>query len=379
MQDNLMLSENKEYDIDDLLNIDSISPNTLKILKNQVYGQKSKKEKLEDKISSFEKSVNKAKDDNKLRNDYTILGLCFLVLGRIDDALDAFSNVKSKKNVSFFIGKCYQELGKYKEALEYFEQSQNKDVKDNDYCVQIEIASTKRKCGDAKGAKQIIKSILKDNSEDADLHYQLGHCLDDLGENSKAFECYERAVELDPNHAQSLFRMAYNYDLNQMENKAIELYEKCNDLPIKYVNSFLNLGILYDDKGEHEEAIACFNTVLKSDPNNLRAQMFLKDVKMSLNMYYDDSNTKKENKTEDVMSMPISEFELSVRSRNCLEKMSINTLGDLTRVNEMDLLSYKNFGETSLYEIRNVLKQKGLRLGQTLEESPDNKVVIKND
>ena len=371
-----MLSENKEYDIDDLLNIDSISPNTLTMLKDQVYGQKSKKGKLEEKVLSIEKSLGKVKDGTKLSDNYTRFGICLLVLGKIDKALEAFSNVKSKKSVSFFIGKCYQELGKYKEALEYFEQSQNKNT---GYCIQVEIAATKRKNGDAKGAKQIIKAILKDNSEDAELHYQLGHCLDDLCESEKAFECYERAVEIDPNHAKSLFRMAYNYDLNQMENKAIELYKRCNQLPIKYANSFLNLGILYDDKGEHEEAIACFNTVLKSDPNNLRAQMFLKDTKMSLNMYYDDSDTKKQNKTEDVMNMPISEFELSVRSRNCLEKMSINTLGDLTRVNEMDLLSYKNFGETSLYEIRNILKQKGLRLGQTLEKTSDNKVALKKD
>ena len=74
----------------------------------------------------------------------------------------------------------------------------------------------------------------------------------------------------------------------------------------------------------------------------------------------------------DVLNVPISDFELSVRSRNCLEKMFINTLGDLTRVSEHDLLSYKNFGETSLYEIRNILKQKGLRLGQALEKGQGN-------
>ena len=36
--------------------------------------------------------------------------------------------------------------------------------------------------------------------------------------------------------------------------------------------------------------------------------------------------------------MPVTDFELSVRARNCLKKMNIRTLGDLTRVTEQQLL-----------------------------------------
>jgi DNA-directed RNA polymerase subunit alpha len=48
--------------------------------------------------------------------------------------------------------------------------------------------------------------------------------------------------------------------------------------------------------------------------------------------------------------------------------MNIKTLGDLLRVTETELLAYKNFGETSLQEIKTILTSKGLRLGQMLEE-----------
>jgi DNA-directed RNA polymerase subunit alpha len=47
--------------------------------------------------------------------------------------------------------------------------------------------------------------------------------------------------------------------------------------------------------------------------------------------------------------------------------MQIRTLGDLLKISEAELLSYKNFGETSLVEIKNMLAMKGLRLGQGLE------------
>jgi DNA-directed RNA polymerase subunit alpha len=67
------------------------------------------------------------------------------------------------------------------------------------------------------------------------------------------------------------------------------------------------------------------------------------------------------------MEVPITDFELSVRSRNCLKRMNIRTLGDLTRVTEQQLLSSKNFGETSLEEIRAIMNAKSLRVGQSLE------------
>jgi len=83
-------------------------------------------------------------------------------------------------------------------------------------------------------------------------------------------------------------------------------------------------------------------------------------------MYYDEDSRGLDRKSI-VLEIPITDFELSVRSRNCLKKMSLRTLGDLLKTTEQELLSYKNFGETSLSEIKALLAQKGLRLGQSLE------------
>ena len=69
-----------------------------------------------------------------------------------------------------------------------------------------------------------------------------------------------------------------------------------------------------------------------------------------------------------LLETPISEFELSVRARNCLKKMNVQTLGDLLKLSENELLSYKNFGETSLQEINVLLHKRGLNLGQKPED-----------
>ena len=53
-----------------------------------------------------------------------------------------------------------------------------------------------------------------------------------------------------------------------------------------------------------------------------------------------------------------------------LNTIGIFTLGDLCRFTEQELLGSKNFGETSLVEIKDMLQAKGLSLGQTAGEAP---------
>lgn len=60
-------------------------------------------------------------------------------------------------------------------------------------------------------------------------------------------------------------------------------------------------------------------------------------------------------------SMKIDELELSVRALNCLKRGKIETVGDLLRRNEKDLLKIKNFGEKSLVEVREKLDKFGLK------------------
>ena len=98
-------------------------------------------------------------------------------------------------------------------------------------------------------------------------------------------------------------------------------------------------------------------------PDHKRAALFFKDTESSHEQFYDEDAQKKRDRLGQVLSIPVTDFELSVRSRNCLQKMGIMTLGDLCKCTEQDLLASKNFGETSLTEIKEMLATKGLRLG----------------
>jgi DNA-directed RNA polymerase subunit alpha len=63
------------------------------------------------------------------------------------------------------------------------------------------------------------------------------------------------------------------------------------------------------------------------------------------------------------LNMSLAELELSVRATNCLESENINTVRDLVQRSEDQLLEVRNFGETTLTEVREKLADIGLRLG----------------
>ena len=74
--------------------------------------------------------------------------------------------------------------------------------------------------------------------------------------------------------------------------------------------------------------------------------------------------------TESKLTMNLAELNLSVRATNCLESENINTVRDLVIRSEDQLLDVRNFGETTLTEVRDKLSDIGLRLGMRLPPPP---------
>jgi len=66
---------------------------------------------------------------------------------------------------------------------------------------------------------------------------------------------------------------------------------------------------------------------------------------------------------ETKLNMPLAELNLSVRASNCLESENIMTVRDLVTRTEDQLLEVRNFGETTLAEVQQKLRDLGLHLG----------------
>jgi DNA-directed RNA polymerase subunit alpha len=78
---------------------------------------------------------------------------------------------------------------------------------------------------------------------------------------------------------------------------------------------------------------------------------------------------------QDLFAKPIEDLaELSVRSRNSLQKENIQTLGDLVQKSEEEMLAIENFGKKSLKEIEDFLEEPALRSGMTREDGDDGRL-----
>jgi DNA-directed RNA polymerase subunit alpha len=71
-----------------------------------------------------------------------------------------------------------------------------------------------------------------------------------------------------------------------------------------------------------------------------------------------------------ILGRTIDELDLSVRSANCLKNANIQSLRDLVRRSEKEMLETKNFGRKSLEEVRELLSSMGLRLGMDVPAQP---------
>ena len=78
---------------------------------------------------------------------------------------------------------------------------------------------------------------------------------------------------------------------------------------------------------------------------------------------------------QDLLNQRIEDLaELSVRSRNSLQKENISTLGDLIQRSESEMLEIENFGKKSLQEIKEFLQEHDLRFEMKVLQGDDGRL-----
>lgn len=300
------------------------------------------------------------------------LGVCQFLLGRYAPAVETLQNADGGALALFYQGKSQSSLNKHAEAVECFEKAKTAGY-DADRC-GLSIAQEKRQLRDIEGAMNILDNMFGPIEQTAEYLYQRAATIATTGNNpEEVVKLYERAVELDEKHPGALFGLGLENDRRGNDDKAIELYQRAAAVFPTNLGALLNLGVLYEDHEQYDRAVHCYDRILESFPTDQRAILYRRDAQASQGGgdRWDVSIERDKQKMASVMAIPIAQFELSVRSRNCLQKMGISQLGDLTKITENELLMSKNFGETSLLEIREMMSNKGLMIGQFAHETEE--------
>jgi DNA-directed RNA polymerase subunit alpha len=296
------------------------------------------------------------------------LGVAYYLLGRYRLATDALSHADSAHGMAqYFLGKAQFAQENYQQAIQAYAAAAKAGFS-GDLC-SLAKAEAQRYSGDAKGSLQTLDNLSGAVEQTAEYLYQRGSTVAALGGNpTEVVALFERAQSVDPRHPGALFGLASENDRRGNDEVALRMYEQATSRLPAHVGALLNLGILYEDRSQFENARRCYQRILDVYPNHPRARLYFKDAQASSDMYYDEDAQRKRDRLSQILSVPVTDFELSVRSRNCLQKMGIMTLGDLSMTTEQELLASKNFGETSLVEIKEMMHSKGLELGQFSNE-----------
>jgi DNA-directed RNA polymerase subunit alpha len=295
------------------------------------------------------------------------LGVCYYMMGRNERGVETLKNADGGALAYFYLGKAYFSLNRFNEAIDSYEAARSAGY-DADQCT-LGIAEALRCKGQSREALKMLDNMFGAIEQTSEYLYQRAATVASVGGNpQEVIALYERAVQTGDNHPGALFGLALENDRRGNDEEALDLYKRAVATFPTHVGALLNLGILYEDRQQYERSKQCYQRILDAFPTHERARLFLKDASASGDMYVDEEAQKRQDRLAQVLNIPVTDFELSVRSRNCLQKMGVRTLGDLTRTTEQELLASKNFGETSLVEIRDMLQQKGLALGQFAHE-----------
>ncbi len=325
--------------------------------------------KLYEHVNSSEAKrikFSQAAQDAAQQGNYLAAGIAFSILGMDSKAVENLNKADDCIEKFQYIGWSLRKIGDFDQAYEYAQKAAKKSDTLENNLEKVAILRDAKKFQEAQKELDNHKSL---ENVSAAYHYEKARLLETTGDYQQAIENYEEAIELDPDHSRALFHLAIACDLRGNEEAAIDYYKQLIAKKPVNVAALLNLAVLYEEREDYHNAVSCVNTVLKFHPNHERAILFKKDIANSMTMVYDEEKEKRIGKHNKILEIPISDFELSVRSRNCLRKMNIHTLADLARISESELLSYKNFGETSLKEIRAIMESKGLKLGSTTEDN----------
>lgn len=293
------------------------------------------------------------------------LGVCYYLLGRYERAIQTLKSADGGAMAQFYLARSYFALERYDEALEALAAARTAGYDPDE--VALREAEAYRYAGNPEKALQILDDLSGPVEQTAEYLYQRGATVAALGGNpQEVIALYERAIAVDEGHPGALFGLALENDRYGNDRDALLYYQRAVSRFPAHVGALINLGLLYEDLDQYDKAVACYQRVLDVYPAHPRARLYLKDAEASGDMFVDEEERRRHDRMAQLLATPVTDFELSVRSRNCLEEMGIRTLGDLMQTTEQELLSRKNFGETSLEEIRDMLASKGLKLGQQI-------------
>lgn len=319
---------------------------------------------------AFESRLKDYAEDGMNAEKHLRVGLGLVALAKYSEALEHLAKAAENPARYFYAADALTALGRTEQARAALAEAAKLGA-DALVC-DMRIVELLIRDNDLPAAHKLIKKNEGRGADRGEWYYGQALIAEAELRREEAYELYHKALKLSPDDPRVLFRAAYLFDLVGSDDMALELYTNLTRRPRVRVNALINMAVVHEDRGDYEEAADCLRRVLQPFPNHTRARLFLKDVESGIELIAEEGREARVDPRTRMLNTSIADFELSVRARNCLKKMNIRTLGEMMKLGEPEMLAYKNFGETSMNEIKALLARKGLRLGMPPEEMDAN-------
>ncbi len=221
--------------------------------------------------------------------DLYISGKTHYEKGEMKDALACFEEL-FKKSSGFadarnFAGLIYHDRGEHDKAIECFETAIK--LNPNYTEVSLNLAVTLMECGQYDKAKEVEVSAKREKEtidpfvkgKIANKHAELGDIYSSISFYESAIDEYNKALNLRPEFVDVRTKLANIYRDKGDTHNAIRQFTEAKESNPNFLHAPLNLGILYYTEGKIDLARKEWDIVIKKDPENKLAGMYLSLIK----------------------------------------------------------------------------------------------------
>jgi superkiller protein 3 len=120
----------------------------------------------------------------------------------------------------------------------------------------------------------------------AETYHNMGDAYDNLNNYDEAIRCYKKAIDIDPNYAMAYSNMGSAYNNLKYYNEAIRCYKKAIDIEPSDMR-YRNMGLVYGNLKDYKEAIRCYKKAIDIDPNFAEAYIEMGAAYLRLDDYHE--------------------------------------------------------------------------------------------
>lgn len=195
-------------------------------------------------------------------------------LHRYDDALKCLTSI-GPDHAAYFeamtvTASCRSGLGMHQEAVRMLDQVLAAKPGDPDV-LYVKSRILGRMNRTSESVSCLNKAIGADSLRSVEI-YEQGHRLTQAGKHEEAIGLYSRALEIDPKNTKALIAKAWTLDLAGFPTKDVFPYlDRALEVDPGNTEALMTRGLICDRKGLFDKAVECFDAILESHPDHVRA------------------------------------------------------------------------------------------------------------